>query len=235
MFLDAVVDVDFHESKYIMCTASLECKAFIWDHNSSKQLRTLDQHFQPVTACSFLGSEEPFESCVATASEDGHVRIWDVRSPSLEVSLMQPRGHHPLSLAFSSNRNKARSCLASGTAGGAVYLWDLRRHQLLRSMNVSDEVQPNIVDADRTWASCVAFSPGGKCLAVGCSTGKVALFDMEEALMTNASTPELLCEHKCAVLDLAWGAPWPDQWPQITGADEYLVCASADGTWSCWA
>lgn len=222
--VDAVHDLAFHPSMNYLCTGSEDRKAFIWDVESKKQFRGLVQHQRGVCAVSWLGSEQPFQSGVATASLDGHVRVWDLRSPTMVVAL--PQGSiGRLSLAC----HGAKYALAVGQFCGTAHVWDLRQYREMRVLDVATASGPSDDPDEDVNVTCIALSPCGNLLTVGCSTGKVVIFDAAGICR------QVIAGHTSTVLAMAWGPSWPSQWmPQAEGST-YLLTASADGTWSCWA
>merc|ERR1719326_784273 len=74
---DEVNGLDFHSSQTVMCTASDDCKAIIWDFQEGITLRTLDKHTKAVYGATFLGSAggDNFQYMVATCCFDQKCRI----------------------------------------------------------------------------------------------------------------------------------------------------------------
>jgi len=105
-------------------------------------LYTLRGHESPITNLSF----SPAGDLLATGSEDGTAKLWDLRSGRLVRTL---RGHAGTvgSVAFA----RGGRTLATGGADGTVKLWDAASGRLLRTL--LDGGYP------------VAFSPNGRLLA----------------------------------------------------------------------
>lgn len=92
----------------------------------------------------------PDGSTLATGSEDGKVRLWNVKSAALEQTLTGQSGD-VTSLSFSPDGET----LASGGTNKTVILWNARTGALKGSIDIGEVVLT------------VAFSPDGKLLAVG--------------------------------------------------------------------
>ncbi len=92
----------------------------------------------------------PDGDTLATGSEDGKVRLWNVKSAALEQTLTG-QGGDVTSLSFSPDGET----LASGGTNKTVILWNARTGALKASIDPGEVVLT------------VAFSPDGKLLAVG--------------------------------------------------------------------
>ncbi|HEY1368570.1 MAG TPA: hypothetical protein VGF23_15725 [Gaiellaceae bacterium] len=122
---------------------------------------TLAGHFDAVRAVAF----SPDGSVLASASDDGTLRLWNVRT---HQGIGQPlRGHGDggvNGVAFSPDG----TMLASGGDDGTVRLWDVRtRTQVGAALRAH---------AKPVWT--VAFSPDGTILASGHDDGTVHLWDV---------------------------------------------------------
>jgi len=205
--------VDFHPSQdSVMCTASDDRRAILWDYTSFAQVRTLAQHMGEVTSARFLEGPE-YERSIVTGCTDRHVRLWDLRMPSLQYALLAPADRHVALAPCTPNH-----LLAAGTDQSCVVAWDLRMLRLLHKLELSTH------DGFEDGVASLAFSPCGSYLALGSPTGTVFVLDLE------CRVRRPVCRHRDAVSCLCWGAPWPWRPDGVP----FLLCASHDGTWSCW-
>jgi WD40 repeat protein/serine/threonine protein kinase len=143
---------------------------------------------------------------LASASDDGTVRLWDTATGRQVRSWERPAA---TAVAFSPDSKR----LAATAGDGTVRLWDLADGRQVW------EVKPHAEPA-----TCVAFSPDGKRLA---SSGK----DHAVKILDTADGKELLAytQHTHEVLCVAFS---PDgQRLASSGRDsEIHVCEAADGT-----
>lgn len=99
----------------------------------------------------------PDGGLVASASYDGTIKLWDVRSGAL-LRTLAGRGGSLTALAFSPNGG----VLVSASLDFTVKSWDVRSGAILQTWDTPDAS-----------ALCVAFSPRGAVLAAGLQNGSI--------------------------------------------------------------
>jgi WD40 repeat protein len=87
----------------------------------------------------------PDDRRIATASDDGKVRLWDAKTGALEHTFDGHRGMAS-TVAFSPDGKR----LASGGQDLAVHLWDAEKRTAVRKL-----------EGHTVWVSDVAFTPDG--------------------------------------------------------------------------
>jgi len=120
---------------------------------------------------------------LATAGDDGAIRLWDAAADDLIQALIAG-GHALASLSWSPDGR----FLAAGTTGGKIQLWEPQTGLLLRTLG------GHIGQVDS-----VAFSPLGRILASGGADGAIRLWDVSAAEVS-----QVLDGHVAGVLALAW-------------------------------
>jgi WD40 repeat protein/serine/threonine protein kinase len=103
----------------------------------------------------------PARDSLATAAQDGYVRLWNLQGGSLQFE--HRVNASALSVAFSPDG----TVLAAGTGNSMVHLLDVATGEELNAFKVSEH----------SWVERLAFSPDGTLLAVGSGATPLRLFD----------------------------------------------------------
>ena len=146
-----------------------------------QQLRTiggrpLKGHAKPVRAAAYSGDRH----WLATAADDGSVRLWDLTAPNPAAKSLLLRGHEGTirGLAFSADS----LWLASGGSDGQVRVWLLDRNSASAG-KVASVGQLGPITA-------MATSPDGKWLAFGTETGYLCLWPVSADGPAEAPCPD---------------------------------------------
>jgi WD40 repeat protein len=99
---------------------------------------------------------------LASASDDGTIRMWDV-ARGQEISRFQGHRQRVVSVAFSPDGKQ----LGSASHDATVKLWNVATGQEIRTLRGHSD-----------WVLSVAFDPTGKQLASACHDGSVMLWDV---------------------------------------------------------
>lgn len=121
----------------------------------------LTGHAGPVTEISF----SPDNRWLASASEDGSVRIWDVESPKLSDPIYKVIEHpgKPQAVIFSPDNH----WLATAGDGREIFLWDVFDDDPPRAKTILSGLEEDVN------SSTIQFSPDGLWLAAGTYFGQV--------------------------------------------------------------
>jgi len=187
---DEVNGIDFHSSQQVMCTASDDCKAIIWDFQEGITLRTLDKHTKAVYGACFLGNQNQYY--VATCCFDQMARIFDMRDKQI-VAMLQQHTDDVIGIHYS----EAKQLVATGSDDGTMSLWDTRTWKLMQTINTREIREENEVKR-------ISFSPDGNLLAAACSSGQVLVYDVNDNGFQKRPTA-VLGGHTDCVFDVTWG------------------------------
>jgi WD40 repeat protein len=191
-----VTGVAFSPDGSIVATGSADASARLWEEATGHPVAVLSGHVGGLTAVVF----SPDGSIVATASVDGSARLWRWASGQPWVTL-PGSGGAMVGVTFSPDG----AAVATVTRHGHLRLWRRAGWRLAREIALGAGVPRGVAFApdgalvatvagtvelwdvasgapalrlgDDAGASCVAFAPDGRHLAVGCADGAVRLWD----------------------------------------------------------
>jgi WD40 repeat protein/transcriptional regulator with XRE-family HTH domain len=189
----------------------------VWDVVSGLQLLTLAGNTSTVTSVSI----SPDGKRIASSGYDGTVKIWDA-SPGRELHTIM--GHTDVVWDVAYSYGAGMAWLGSVSADGTAKLWDPATGQAERILSQNDGL------------TSLAFSPNGKHLATGTTSGNVILWDIHtgQSVMTLPVHTDLVFhlafspdggrmvtsswDGTAKLLDLALGREvlsFPDQWSGV--------------------
>lgn len=170
----------------------------------------LTGHEGPVTEITF----SPDNRWLASASEDGYVRIWDVKSPKLSDPIYKVIEHpgKPQAVIFSPDNH----WLATAADGKEIFLWDIMDDSPSKAKIVLSGLEDDVN------SSTIQFSPDGLWLAAGTYFGEVYVWKITPI---DQIQPLLkLVGHTDEITMLRFAGARSDQ----------LITASADTTARIW-
>lgn len=147
---------------------------------ASRRRAVFRGHEQDVNAVAW----SPDGTRLATASDDGTVRIWDAQGAAAPVVLTDLHGDRLHAVAWSPDGRR----LAGGSRDGTVTVWDAGTRAALGVLTGHDDS-----------IGALAWSPDGDRLATASSDRTVRIWDAE----THAAAT-VLTGHEQPVRDLAW-------------------------------
>ena len=155
---------------------------------------------------------------LASGSDDGSVRLWDVADPAHPRPLSQPLTGTGIAAVNSVAFSPDGHTLASGDANGTVRLWDVADPAHPRPLG-----QPPLTSSGSAAVASMAFSPDGHTLASGDDDGTVVLWDIGDPAHPSALGQPLTSSGTTAVDSVAFS---PD--------GHTLASGSLDGTVVLW-
>ena len=146
-----------NSSRYIEAQRLLkQCEAGVnWQN---VQVKTIFAHSSTVWSIAF----SPDGQTLASGSEDGTIKVWNLQTRKLLRTLAGHSGH-----VWSVAINPDGQTLASSSGGKTIQLWNLQTGKLLRTLTAH---------SDSVWS--VAFSPNGQLLAGGSFDGTITVWHM---------------------------------------------------------
>jgi WD40 repeat protein len=149
----------------------------LFDVATARRLRTLGGSTRPFSSVAFGGDGK----LLAGGSLDGTVKLWDL-ARGQDVRVLAGRGGEVEAVAFGPDSK----LLASAAQDHQVTVWDVEAAKPLRVLRVEDPARGGGAVAGSESASAVAFSPDGRTLAGGDSSGAVDLWEVETGRLVRA-------------------------------------------------
>jgi len=183
-------------------------------------IAVLSGHTSTVTSVAF----SPDGKALASSSDDGTIRLWDLATHRQIGRPLTGGSGSVLSVAFSPNGQT----LASGSDDGTVRVWSLATG---RQIGTSFNGHPGNVGSFEPASTVMAFSPGGKSLAISSGQGSAH----EQGSRARGDTVRLwdLATHRQIGI-LLTGHTLPVESVAFSPDGKILASCSADGTVRLW-
>jgi small GTP-binding protein len=171
----SICSLDFHKSKPLLLSTSVDRTIRLWDLNTGQCLRIISEGVGAVTSARFVGD------AIVSCSKDDSILVWDEVNGAVPKEL---RGHaggvHSVTVAGSS--------LVSGGADGTIRMWNLRTGQCLR-----------VLEGHTGGVLCLIPNGKGTLLLSGSDDCTVRLWDLGSGLCINTFDA-----HTDKVQTIAW-------------------------------
>ncbi|KAM0464224.1 hypothetical protein ACHAPV_002776 [Trichoderma viride] len=217
-FLPKYLGLAFHvafspNSKYIATIAG--DVIYIWDLRSRKRPSILIGHESGVNAIAF----SPDASCLASASGDGTVRIWEAPwDDEHKQAQLILRGHSSEVYNLSFSPLDSDKYIVSCSADQTLCIWDYSRHEVKTAAGASIEVGGEVdqqVSGHKKPISCLALSIDGKIVASGSTDGLICLWDEDIGSFRGQ-----IREHRKEIISLEFSH---DSWYLLSSAQDRTV------------
>jgi WD40 repeat protein len=159
-----VVAISFLPDDATIVTASADQSLRVWDAASGRQLRSLENHTAAVRSLAVRPQQSGGPAMVASAGDDGTVRLWQPAIGRLVRFARLPEP--PLDLAWSPRGDRLLAACRDGR---------------LRIIDPDTAVIIGDLPGMEGWAFAVACSPGGDAALVAGENGQVRRVPLENA------------------------------------------------------
>jgi WD40 repeat protein len=181
-----VTSVALNPDGQLAATGSRDHTIRLWKLPSGELVDTLIGHAADVLSVKF----SPDGQRLASASYDGTVRVWDVqrgRTERVFTEFLRPTQVLNTMRVFQAAYSPDGALLAA-TGSSSVRIWRVESGQQLHAVTPGASIQND----QQTWTenlSSVAFSPDGRTLAAGSTSGKVYFISVEQGEVLRELTP----------------------------------------------
>lgn len=169
--------VEFHPSKPLLLSSSVDCTVRLWDLQTGTCLRLLSGEVGTVTSASFAGD------AIIISSEDQFVQLWNDLGSDVPQDL---RGHTSSVCAVRAFEN----ILVSAGMDGTIRVWNLRNGQCKR-----------VLEGHTAGVRCLSLNTKGTLLLSGSDDCTIRLWDLRSGLCLNTYDA-----HTDSVHHVAWHA-----------------------------
>jgi WD40 repeat protein len=212
---DSILALAFSPDGNWLASGSADKTSQLWHIDHLNSTRSLEKpyvllHSDKVNTLAFRPARD-HTNFLATGSEDGAIRLWDLNAPDPPAHPVLLPGHtgSVKTLSFSPDGR----WLASGSGDHQVRVWDIN--------SPVPAVNPAILRGHDDDINTLAFSPDGRWLASGSQDGSIRLWD--QLYGDPEVSPILLQGHEDDINSLAFS---PD--------GHWLATGSADNTARLW-
>jgi len=181
----------------------------VWNATNGRELASMKGHTEFIWGLAWA----PDGKVVASASQDGSVRLWSMEDYK---QIKQLQTGWAFCVAWLPDGKK----LVTGNRGGFVQIWDRESGELIQTFK----------SGNYSFIISVACSPDGKTIAAGRLNGEIELWDVERSQVR--LTLNNYSESRCDVNGLAWS---PDGSLLATTGEDKKIYLWDTKTWEKYA
>ena len=154
--------VSYSPDGRFIATGGVNGKVNLWNTISRKLENDQIEHKNSITDIAFSPTNSQI---VASASEDGEIKVWDINTGKKRVLGKQPQENRVSRITFSPN---GKIIASVSSESDSIILWPLKGKEKKYQLN-----------QHRDKVSRVAFSPDGEKIASASINGKICLWKLE--------------------------------------------------------
>ncbi len=198
---DWLTDLALDRSRRRILTSSLDRTVALWDADNGQRLGELAQFAATPQRVDFLDNDQ-WAVCL---SDDGQMQAWEVGSASAASGMVSTASSHQNS-RVPTTKLIAAPIRATMIAGSPMrpYVIAANRSGQIAAVSLSEPERAIVREVDEQ-LRCLTISPDEQWLAVGCVSGKILLWRLDQSALQIAAAPDqVIAAHTGSVESIAF-------------------------------
>jgi WD40 repeat protein len=208
LFGGSTCSISFSPDGQLLATGMIEVgdlnRVKLWNWQTKKLWKDFSGHSRATNGRIFDLSFSPDCYFLASCSQDGVVKLWDIKSGG-ELQLNSPISRHGIpvhAIAFSPNGN----FLVTGDKEGGIKIWNPRSGQEIETVGIKGCTGQ---------VKSIAFSPDSQLLASGDTTGSIKIWNLKDGREVRH-----IPAHKLPIQSISFS---PDGKTLASGSDDHDI------------